>query len=109
MLAGLGLCQEYSLPTLTLILNNGSYAAMKSSHQRYYPQGWAVSQDTYFGVDIAPQPDYTKLAEAFDAYGEKVEEPDNIEPALNRALEQIAKGRAALLDVILEPKDPRKS
>ena len=52
---------------------------------------------------------YVKVAEAFDAYGERVEEPDNIEPALNRALEQIAIGRAALLDVILESKDPRRS
>ena len=103
VLAGLGLCQEYHLPILTIILNNGSYAAMKSAHQKYYPQGWAVSHNTYFGVDIAPQPDYTKVAEAFDAYGERVEEPDAIESALDRALEQMAIGRAALLDVILEP------
>ncbi len=107
VLAGLGLCQEYHLPILTIVMNNSSYAAMKSAHRRHYPQGWAVSHDTYFGVDIAPPPDYTKVAEAFDAYGERVAEPANIEPALNRALEQIASGRAALLDVILEPKDPR--
>ena len=57
----------------------------------------------YFGVDITPQPDYARIAEAFDAYGEKVEEPGEIESALNRALEQLAMGRAALLDVVLEP------
>ncbi len=106
VLAGLGLCQEYHLPILTIILNNGSYAAMKFAHQRYYPQGWAVSHNTYFGVDITPQPDYIKVAEAFDAYAERVEEPGDIEPALNRALEQIATGRAALLDVILEIPPP---
>ncbi len=48
-----------------------------------------------------------KVAEAFDAYSERVEEPNSIEPALNRALQQIEMGRAALLDVILEPTDPR--
>ncbi len=105
VLAGFGLCQEYHLPILTIILNNGIYAAMKSGYQRYYPQGWAVSHNTYFGVDIAPEPNYAKVAEAFDAYGERVEEPDDIEPALNRALQQIAMGRAALLDVILDTKD----
>jgi len=109
VLAGLGLCQEYHLPILTIVLNNGGYASMRSIHQRYYPQGWAVSHNTYFGVDIAPQPDYTKVAEAFDVYGERVEEPKDIEPALNRALQQIAEGRAALLDVILEPNDPGSS
>ncbi len=107
VLAALGLFQEYHLPILTIVLNNGGYAAMKSAHQKYYPQGWAASHNTYFGVGIAPQPDYTKVAEAFGAYSETVEEPNSIESALNRALQQIAMGRAALLDVILEPTDPK--
>lgn len=108
VLAGLGFCQEYRLPILTVVMNNGSYAAMKRGYYRYYPQGRAVSHNMYFGVDIAPQPDYAKVAEAFDAYGEKVEEPSDIEPALNRALQQIAAGRAALLDVILEVEAPKR-
>lgn len=103
VLAGLGLCQEYHLPILTVVLNNGGYAAMRSGYQKHYPEGWAVTHNKYFGVDIAPGPDYTKVAEAFDAYSERLEEPDNIEPAINRALQQIGKGRAALLDVILAP------
>jgi acetolactate synthase-1/2/3 large subunit len=102
-LAALGACQEYQLPILTVVMNNGSYAAMRNAYLRHCPQGWAVSHNTLFGVDIAPRPDYTKIAEAFDVYGERVEAPDDIEPALNRALEQITMGRAALLDVILDP------
>ncbi|MFC1980392.1 thiamine pyrophosphate-binding protein [Chloroflexota bacterium] len=104
VLAGLGLCQEYHLPILTVILNNGSYAAMIKGYQKYYPQGWAATHNKYFGVDIAPEPDYTKVAEAFDVYSERLEEPDNIESAINRALQQIERGRAALLDVILAPR-----
>lgn len=103
VLAGLGFCQEYHLPILTVIMNNGRYAAMGSAHHRRYPKGWATGHNTFFGVDITPRPDYAKIAEAFDAYGEKVGAPEDIEPALNRALEQIKLGRAALLDVILEP------
>lgn len=104
-LAGLGLCQEYHLPILTIILNNGIYSAMRSIHQKYYPEGWAVRKNMYFGVDLAPVTDYTKVAEAFDAYGERLDEPDEIESALNRALEHIANGRSALIDVILDPLD----
>jgi len=37
-----------------------------------------------------------------DAYGERLEDPDNIESALNRALQQIVLGRAGLLNVVLE-------
>jgi acetolactate synthase-1/2/3 large subunit len=78
---------------------------MRSIHQKYYPKGWAVSNNMYFGVDLTPEPDYTKVAEAFDTYGERLEEPDDIEPALNRALQQIATGKSALLDVILDPEE----
>ena len=102
VLAGLGLCQEFNLPILTIVMNNGSYAAMISGYKKHYPQGTAVRRNAYLGVNITPQPDYAMIAEAFDAYGEKVIEPDEIEPALNRALEQLANGRAALLDVVLE-------
>jgi acetolactate synthase-1/2/3 large subunit len=105
VLAGLGLYQEYHLPILTIVLNNGSYASMRSIHQKYYPKGWAVSNNVYFGVDLTPEPDYAKVAEAFDAYSERLEEPDDIEPALNRALQQIATGKPALLDVILDSKE----
>lgn len=104
-LAGLGLCQEYHLPVLTIIFNNGIYSAMRSIHQKYYPEGWAVRKNMYFGVDLAPVTDYTKVAEAFDAYGERLDEPDEIEPTLNRALQQVANGRSALIDVILDPLD----
>ncbi|GAG35236.1 unnamed protein product, partial [marine sediment metagenome] len=105
VLAGLGLYQEYGLPVLIVILNNGGYIGMRRSHQKCYPQGWAVSNNTYLGVDITPEPDYTKVAEAFDTYGERLEEPDDIELALNRALQQIVMGKAALLDVILDSRD----
>ncbi len=105
VLAGLGLCQEYHLPILIIVLNNGGYIAMRRHHRRYYPNGWAVGNNSYLGVDIAPQPDYARVAEAFDAYGERLEEPDEVESALNRALRQITMGRTALLDVILDPGD----
>lgn len=99
--AGLGMCQEYNLPILIIVLNNGGYITMARDHHKYLPEGWVVSSKAYLGVDITPLPDYSKLAEAFGAYGEKIEEPKDIKPALNRALEQLAKGRAALLDVLV--------
>jgi thiamine pyrophosphate-dependent acetolactate synthase large subunit-like protein len=102
VLAGLGLAQEYRLPVFIIVLNNGGYMAMKRGHRRLYPQGWAASHDTYLGVDIAPAPDYVKVAEAFGAYGEKLEEPGKIEAALKRGLRQIAGGKTALLDVIVD-------
>jgi thiamine pyrophosphate-dependent acetolactate synthase large subunit-like protein len=43
-----------------------------------------------------------KVAEAFGAYGEKLAEPGKIEAALKRGLQQIAGGKTALLNVIVD-------
>jgi acetolactate synthase-1/2/3 large subunit len=101
VLAGLGLCQEYHMAILIVVMNNGGYMGMKRAHDTLYPQGFAASVGAYFGVDIAPAPEYARLAEAFGAYGEKIERPEEIEPALRRCLGRIEKGGAAILDVIL--------
>ncbi len=69
--AALGLCQQYKLPILVIVLNNCGYMAMKEDHNKSYPQGWAACHNEYLGVNIAPQPDYAKLAEAFGGYGER--------------------------------------
>ena len=101
VMAGLGLCQEYRLPLFIIIVNNGGYMAMKRGFHSLYPQGWAVSKKTYLGVDITPAPDYAKLAAVFDAYGEKLEKPEEMETVLNRGLEQLGKGKTVILDTIL--------
>jgi thiamine pyrophosphate-dependent acetolactate synthase large subunit-like protein len=83
-----------------VIFDNLGYAAMKH-HQRYYPEGYSVSQGRYYGVYTKPKPAYDKLAEAFGGYAETVTDPGEVKPALLRALDEVGKGRLALLDVIL--------
>ena len=75
---------------------------MKFGYQIMYPDGWAARRNSYLGVDITPAPHYAKVAEAFGAYGEKIDKPGDIEVALKRGLEQLAQGKAALLDVMVE-------
>jgi len=72
---------------------------MSKRYQSYFPEGRATVNKAYLGVDITPPPEYSKLAEAFDGYGEKVEEPSQIEPAVKRALQQLNNGKLALLDI----------
>jgi acetolactate synthase-1/2/3 large subunit len=101
VLAGLGLCQEYAMPILIVVMNNGGYMAMKSTHDLLYPEGYAARAGAYFGVGISPAPEYAKLAGAFGAYGEKIERPEQIEQALRRGLAEMERGKAVVLDVIL--------
>jgi acetolactate synthase-1/2/3 large subunit len=101
-LAGLGLCQEYKIPLLIMIMNNGGYIAMKLGHAALYPKGAAVASGRYLGVDISPAPDYVKIAQAFGAYAEKLENPNEIEAALQRALQAVKGGQTALIDVVMQ-------
>jgi acetolactate synthase-1/2/3 large subunit len=106
VIASLGLYQEYKIPVFIIILDNRGYGAMKWGYHMMYPEGWAASHNSFLGVDITPAPDYVKVAEAFGAYGEKIDKPGDIESALKRGLEQISQGRAALLDVMVEDFSP---
>jgi len=99
--ACLGLSQEYGLPFLTVVFDNQSYAAMKQ-HERHYAGGWAVKGGKYYGVYMKPKPDYAKIAEAFGGFGKTVEEPSEVKPALEEAIEELGEGRLSLLDVILK-------
>jgi acetolactate synthase-1/2/3 large subunit len=72
-------------------------------HARYYPRGWSVRGDDYYGVYARPKPDYAKIAQAFGGYGETVEDPSEVAPALKRAFEEVSNGRLGLLDVVLKP------
>lgn len=101
VLAAFGCSQEYRLPTLTVLFNNQGYLSMKLGIQQLYPQGWAEKTNTFYGAPITPRPDYAALARAFDGYGETVEDPRQIRPALLRALEAVRGDRAALVDVVL--------
>jgi thiamine pyrophosphate-dependent acetolactate synthase large subunit-like protein len=65
-----------------------------------YPDGTAVATDTFHGTHIHA-PDFTKVAEAFGAYGERVEDPEALPSALQRGLEATNKGNAAILDVVV--------
>jgi acetolactate synthase-1/2/3 large subunit len=61
-----------------LIADNGSYGTIRQHQERAYP-GRVV------GTDLA-NPDFAAVARAYGAYGEMVSGPDQVRPALARAL-----------------------
>lgn len=103
VLAGLGVCQEYRMPILIVLFNNAGYLSQKSGIPRHYPDGWAVKAQKFVGTSILPSPDYAAIMRAFDGYGEKVEDPSQVRSAFLRGLQAVSSGRAALLDMKLEP------
>lgn len=102
-IAGFGFAQEFRMPILVVLMNNHGYKSMKRGVPAYYPEGWAVRTNQFVGTSIAPAPDYAAIARAFDGFGERVQRPDAVGPALERGLQAARKGRLALVDVWLEP------
>jgi acetolactate synthase-1/2/3 large subunit len=102
-IAGFGFTQEFRMPILVVLMNNHGYKSMKRGVPEYYPKGWAVRTNQFVGTSIAPAPDYPAIARAFDGFGERVQSPDDVKPALERGLQAARDGRIALVDIWLEP------
>jgi len=103
----LGLAQEYELPIIVVVFNNQRYLSMERGLLRYYPDGVAKKTGVHFGGPILPNPDYRLYADIYGGYGVRVTDPKDIQPAIEQALEHAARGRLALVDVVLSDYIPR--
>jgi acetolactate synthase-1/2/3 large subunit len=71
-----------------VIANNCAWGMIKSGQKLFKGK-------RYIDVDF-PEFDYAKCAEAFGCYGEVVTDPNEIKPAIRRAINS---GKPAVLDV----------
>ncbi|MGH7906135.1 MAG: thiamine pyrophosphate-requiring protein [Candidatus Binataceae bacterium] len=96
-----------NLPVLFIVYNNQCWRSVKESVLYVHPDGAAHKHNNFVLSDLSPSPDYNKIVEAFGGYGEKVEEPSEMVPALKRALKAVrVEKRQALLNVICKyPED----
>ncbi|MGB6535177.1 MAG: thiamine pyrophosphate-requiring protein [Xanthobacteraceae bacterium] len=88
--------QQYKLPILSIVMDNTGWNAVKASTLRVYPEGEA-KEASEFEAKLAPKVAFTKVAEAFGAYGEEVGDPADVPAAIARCLKEVKAGRAALL------------
>jgi len=88
------------LPTLTVIYNNEMWNAVRRNTRDVYPDGYAAKSNreplTYF----EPGTSYEKAIETVGGYGEQVTDAAALPKALDRALDRVASGQQALLNVI---------
>ncbi len=91
----------YDIPVLTMVLNNGGYGAVRHSVRSLYPTGYAAKEDD-IPLTAVPSPDLVMVAQASGAHAERVEDPDELPAAIDRAIEAVTTGRRqALLDVVI--------
>ncbi|HEY3993082.1 MAG TPA: acetolactate synthase [Ktedonobacteraceae bacterium] len=83
------------LPIVAIIGNDGAWGQIK------HPQKAMVGHAT--AAELSPGIRYDKMVEALGGYGELVERPADIRPALERAF---ASGLPACVNVLLDPDKP---
>lgn len=93
---------QYGLPILTVLLDNGGWSAVKESTLRMYPLGEAKSTNQ-FASDLGYSTDFAAIAEAAGAHGERLTDPEQVEAAIERCLAALDSGRSALLHVRITP------
>ena len=77
-----------NMPVIGVVGNDGAWNNIKAVHRMLYP-------DRMVGADLGVRP-YEKMVEGLGGYGEFVDKPDEIRPALERAEES---GLPALVNV----------
>ena len=83
---------RHNLPVVAVIGNDGQWAQIK------HPQQAMLGHAT--AADLAPGIRYDKVVEALGGYGELVERPEDIRPAIERAF---ASGKPACVNVLTDP------
>jgi acetolactate synthase I/II/III large subunit len=89
-------------PVLFIVWNNRGYRTGTNEVLRTYPEGYAAKGQDLTGGWFDPCPNYSGEAAASGAHGEKVTDPNEVGPALRRALEAMERDRVpAVLDMWL--------
>lgn len=91
----------YDLPILFLVFNNSLWGAVKRSALGMYPDGFAAKSNKMPITQMEPSPEYDKIMDMFGGYGEKVENPEDVPGAIERALHAVqVEKRQALLHFV---------
>ena len=97
---------HHRIPMLYIVHNNRAY-----HQERMHVQAMALRRNRGISsistgtVITDPDVDYATLAKGFGVYGEgPISEPQDLGPALKRAIAVVKSGQPALIDVVTEPR-----
>jgi acetolactate synthase-1/2/3 large subunit len=91
---------RYSAPFLSIIFQNRSYSTGTRAAAALYPDGYAMKAG-FEGGYFDPPIDFAKEAEAAGACGENVRDPAELPDALRRGLNEVRRGKPAVVAVWL--------
>jgi acetolactate synthase-1/2/3 large subunit len=94
---------EYDLPAVWVISNNGELGIERKASEGLFNRTHPWMRFTRKDTGEPYNPDYVKLAEAYGAEAERVEDPDELAGALQRAIDS---RRPYVLDVVTDSGPP---
>jgi acetolactate synthase-1/2/3 large subunit len=95
--------EAMKLPILFIIANNARWAAVHRSTLSTYPRGYAAERKQPPFATLEPSPRFEHVVKASGGHGERVAEPKELMPALERAMKVVRDDkRQALVNVCLE-------
>ena len=95
-LQGLWTLAKYRVPLTVIVFNNRAYMAVKNQFRGSEERIRIAAE---MGADlVGPDLNFARLADTFGIFGQRVEQPEQIEAALKRALEQSG---PAVVDVVI--------
>ena len=77
------------LPVLFIVNNNSGWGSVRSETEIMYPTGHSRGANHMQLATLQPAPDFEKVITASGGYGERVETPEDLAPALARALHAV--------------------
>lgn len=91
---------RYDVPIITIICNNRSYDEPRNNMMMRGGRARQLNKDMicYLG---SPDVEFTHIASAYGIRGERVATPDQLKPAMQRAIAATREGRPYMLDVLV--------
>jgi acetolactate synthase-1/2/3 large subunit len=100
--AGHYVLSALQLPVLFIVFNNGMWEEVEGSALRVFPDGHAARANRVPVAQLGPNPHYEHLMAVYGGYGERVDRPEQLPGALERALHAVrVEKRQALINLIV--------
>ncbi|MDR1850266.1 MAG: biosynthetic-type acetolactate synthase large subunit [Zoogloeaceae bacterium] len=91
----LSTCKQFELPIKIINLNNGMLGMVRQWQEMFYSKRYSQSY-------VTSLPDFVRLAEAYGHVGMRIEKPEEVKPALEKAFTEY-RDRLVFMDFIIDP------
>jgi acetolactate synthase-1/2/3 large subunit len=96
------IAEGHGIATLTVILNNLEWGAVRRAALGLYPDGYAAQANQMPLTSLSPSPDFARIVEASRGHGETVTDPHDLPKALARGIDVVMnEQRQAVINVMV--------